>query len=156
MWRRAGRSPDRLADGAAGFGTRSRSHFADRTMVTTILAVTSAARRLSPPARGRWRASVLLDARREPGVQPRVAHTLPPLPERARWFEALDQRGLLRVDDASLAAQHFNWLILSIPLNKAMASRLDQPLFSQRELEHYADSAVRVFLAAYRPPAASP
>jgi AcrR family transcriptional regulator len=70
----------------------------------------------------------------------------------ARWFEALDRRGLLRVDDPLLAAQHFNWLILSIPLNKAMACRLDEPLYTQPELDHYADQAVRVFLAAYGAP----
>lgn len=67
----------------------------------------------------------------------------------SRWFEALDRRGLLRVDDPPLAAQHFNWLILSIPLNKAMSCGLDEPIFTQRELEHYADEGVRVFLAAY-------
>lgn len=70
----------------------------------------------------------------------------------ARWFRALDQRGLLRVDDPLLAAQHFNWLILSIPLNKAMSCPLAAPLFDQRELERYADEGVRVFLAAYGAP----
>ncbi len=67
----------------------------------------------------------------------------------ARWFEALDRRGLLEVDDAWMAAQHFNWLVLSIPLNKAMASNVDTPLFTKDELDHYADSGVRTFLAAY-------
>jgi hypothetical protein len=34
--------------------------------------------------------------------------------------------------------------------------RLDQPLFTRRQLDHYADEAVRVFLAAYgAPPAAT-
>lgn len=70
----------------------------------------------------------------------------------ARWFQALDRRGLLRVDDPLLAAQHFNWLILSIPLNKAMACPLDEPIFTERELERYADEGVRVFLAAYGAP----
>jgi TetR/AcrR family transcriptional repressor of mexJK operon len=75
----------------------------------------------------------------------------------ARWFQALDRRGLLRVDDPLLAAQQFNWLILSIPLNKAMAYPLDEPLFAQSELERYADEAVRVFLAAYgAPPTGTP
>jgi TetR/AcrR family transcriptional repressor of mexJK operon len=69
----------------------------------------------------------------------------------ARWFEALDRRGLLTVADPLLAAQHFNWLILSIPVNKAMSCPLDPPLFSDAELERYADEAVRVFLAAYGP-----
>lgn len=67
----------------------------------------------------------------------------------AEWFTELDRRGLLRVDDPLLAAQHFNWLVLSIPVNKAMASPLDQPLYTERELEHFADAGVRVFLAAY-------
>lgn len=67
----------------------------------------------------------------------------------AGWFAALHKRGLLRVDDPMLAAQHFNWLVLSIPLNKAMASPLDKPLFTKEELAHFADEGVRVFLAAY-------
>jgi hypothetical protein len=54
----------------------------------------------------------------------------------------------LRVDDPLLAAQHFNWLILSIPLNKAMFYGLDAPP-TRSELEHYAGEAVRVFPAAY-------
>ena len=67
----------------------------------------------------------------------------------ATWFEALDRRGLLRIPDPILAAQHFNWLILSIPLNEAMSLHIDRPLHTQRELNHYADEGVRVFLAAY-------
>ena len=45
--------------------------------------------------------------------------------------------------------QEFNWLVLSIPLNKAMAYATDEPLFTPTELDHYADEAVRIFLAAY-------
>lgn len=67
----------------------------------------------------------------------------------AGWFEALERRGLLRVTDPMLAAQHFNWLVLSIPLNKAMAYPIKESLLSERELDFYADEAVRVFLAAY-------
>lgn len=59
------------------------------------------------------------------------------------------------MDDPLLAAQHFNWLILSFPLNKAMSSRLDAPIFTQHELEHYADEGVRLFLAAYGAPPGS-
>lgn len=70
----------------------------------------------------------------------------------ATWFRALDRRGMLRVDDPQLAGQHFNWLVLSIPLNKAMSSPLDEPVFTRRELDHYADEGVRVFLAAYGAP----
>ena len=49
----------------------------------------------------------------------------------ARWFEALDRRGLLRAPDPMLAGQMFNWLVLSIPLNKAMSVPMDGPLFSR-------------------------
>jgi TetR/AcrR family transcriptional regulator, mexJK operon transcriptional repressor len=69
--------------------------------------------------------------------------------EFARWFTAWDRRALLRAPDPMLAAQHFNWLVLSIPLNKAMAYAEEDSLFTEAELNHYADEAVRVFLAAY-------
>jgi AcrR family transcriptional regulator len=65
----------------------------------------------------------------------------------ASQFRVLADRGLLRLDDAPRAAQHFNWLVLSIPLNQAMFSvDLD---FSPAELDRFADEAVRIFLAAY-------
>jgi TetR/AcrR family transcriptional regulator, mexJK operon transcriptional repressor len=67
----------------------------------------------------------------------------------ARWFDALDRRGLLRVDDPLLAAQHFNWLVLSIPLNEAMAGPIGESPVAEDELHRYADEGVRVFLAAY-------
>jgi TetR/AcrR family transcriptional regulator, mexJK operon transcriptional repressor len=75
-------------------------------------------------------------------------------PERAHAFLAeqftrLARRGLLRVPDPLLAAQNFNWLVLSIPLNKAMFHG-SGTTFTARELQRYADEAVRVFLAAYR------
>ena len=73
----------------------------------------------------------------------------------ARWFEVLDERGLLRVDDPVLAAQHFNWLVLSIPLNEAMARPVDDSLFAEQDLRRYADEGVRVFLAAYGAPAST-
>lgn len=70
----------------------------------------------------------------------------------ARWFEVLDRRGLLRVDDPVLAGQHFNWLILSIPLNAAMARPVDDSTIAEDDLHRYAEEGVRVFLAAYRAP----
>lgn len=66
----------------------------------------------------------------------------------AEQFATLTGRGLLRTDDPLLAAQHFNWLVLSIPLNRAMFQAGD-PDFLPGELDRYADEAVRVFLAAY-------
>ena len=62
-------------------------------------------------------------------------------------FQRLAKRGLLRLDDPRLAAQHFIWLVHSIPLNRAMFYAGVE--FTAAELKHYADEAVRVFLAAY-------
>ena len=66
----------------------------------------------------------------------------------AAVFERLAVRGALRVDDPLLAAQHFNWLIMSIPLNRAMLLGDDRPL-AAADLDRYAVAGVRVFLAAY-------
>jgi TetR/AcrR family transcriptional regulator, mexJK operon transcriptional repressor len=63
-------------------------------------------------------------------------------------FERLAERGALRTDDPALAAAHFNWLAVSIPLNHAMLAGDDRPS-GRTTLRRYADSAVRVFLAAY-------
>jgi hypothetical protein len=65
----------------------------------------------------------------------------------ASVFGVLADRGLLLVPDPLLAAQHFNWLVLSIPLTEAMFITDAEP--STRALRRYADEAVRVFLAAY-------
>jgi AcrR family transcriptional regulator len=63
-------------------------------------------------------------------------------------FEQLAGRGVLRLSDPLLAAQHFNWLVLSIPLNRAMLLGRDEPLDAS-EIDHYAETGVGVFLAAY-------
>jgi TetR/AcrR family transcriptional repressor of mexJK operon len=66
----------------------------------------------------------------------------------AAAFERLAARGALRLDDPQLAAAHFNWLVMSIPLNRAMFFG-DTAAPSTRELNRYADAGVRVFVAAY-------
>ena len=66
----------------------------------------------------------------------------------AAAFERLAAQGKLRVADPMLAAAHFNWLIMSIPLNEAMLLGDDDPP-APAELDRYADSGVAVFLAAY-------
>jgi TetR/AcrR family transcriptional regulator, mexJK operon transcriptional repressor len=66
----------------------------------------------------------------------------------AAAFERLADRGLLQLDDPFLAAAHFNWLIMSIPLNRAMFFGDDEPPVPA-DLDRYADTGVRVFLAAY-------
>ena len=65
----------------------------------------------------------------------------------AEAFERLAERGKLLVPDATLAAEHFNWLVVSIPINRAMFD--PDASFSRAELDAYADEAVRIFLAAY-------
>lgn len=66
-------------------------------------------------------------------------------------FEQLTDRGLLRTAEPLLAANHFTWLVISIPVNKVMFCG-DDIHFRPEELDHWADEAVRVFLAAYRAP----
>jgi TetR/AcrR family transcriptional regulator, mexJK operon transcriptional repressor len=66
----------------------------------------------------------------------------------ATVFDGLAARGLLRLDDPLLAAAHFNWLIMSGPLNLAMLLGRDEAP-APAELDRYADTGVRAFLAAY-------
>jgi len=69
----------------------------------------------------------------------------------AACFGRLSERGLLHVDEPELAAYHFAYLVLTIPLDRAMLCGEDAT-FTPAELEHFADAAVRVFLAAYGAP----
>jgi TetR/AcrR family transcriptional repressor of mexJK operon len=71
----------------------------------------------------------------------------------ATVFEGLAARGVLRLEDPLLAAAHFNWLVMSIPLNRAMLLGEDEPPASA-ELNRYADAGVHAFLAAYSSAAA--
>ena len=66
----------------------------------------------------------------------------------AAAFARLAEQRKLKVDDPALAAEHFNWLVMSIPLNRAMLLGDDE----QPDLDRYADEGVRVFLAAYQVP----
>ena len=66
----------------------------------------------------------------------------------ATVFQGLAERGLLQVGDPKVAAEHFNWLIMSAPLNQAMLLG-DDAIPSQAELRRNAEAGVRVFLAAY-------
>ncbi len=61
----------------------------------------------------------------------------------------LADKGQLQLDDPLHAAEQLNWLIVAAPLNQAMLLGGDEPL-TPVQLEHHADAAVRVFLAAYR------
>ena len=66
----------------------------------------------------------------------------------AATFESLAARGALRLEDPLLAAEHFNWLVMSAPLNRVMLCG-DAELPAQADLDHYADAGTRAFLAAY-------
>jgi TetR/AcrR family transcriptional repressor of mexJK operon len=66
----------------------------------------------------------------------------------ATTFEQLADRGLLAFDDSQIAASHFNWLVMSAPLNQAMLLG-DAAIPKPAELRRHAAEGVRVFLAAY-------
>lgn len=66
----------------------------------------------------------------------------------ATLFLRLADRGLLRIDNAEVAASHFNWLVMSQPLNQAMLLG-DGGIPKPKALRRYAADGVRVFLSAY-------
>ncbi|HUB44870.1 MAG TPA: TetR/AcrR family transcriptional regulator [Acetobacteraceae bacterium] len=66
----------------------------------------------------------------------------------ATIFQRLADRGLLRINDPAAAASHFNWLVMSQPLNQAMLLG-DAGIPKPAALRRHAADAVRVFLAAY-------
>jgi TetR/AcrR family transcriptional repressor of mexJK operon len=63
-------------------------------------------------------------------------------------FARLAERGLLHTDDPEIAAAHFNWLVMSAPVNRAMLLG-DDAIPSATELNRYAEGGVRAFLSAY-------
>ena len=74
-------------------------------------------------------------------------------PHRAKWVTAktlvgLAARGLLVIDDPMIAASHFNWLVMSDPLNKVMFLG-DDAIPKPAALRRHAAEVVRVFFAAY-------
>lgn len=66
----------------------------------------------------------------------------------ARTIDELQARGVVDVADADLAAQHLNWLVLSVPLNRAMLLGDDHGV-SAADLDRYADEGVAAWLRAY-------
>lgn len=68
----------------------------------------------------------------------------------AARFERLDDAGLLTAPDPVVAAENFNWLAMSGPLNAAMLLG-DAAAPDAAALRSHASEAVRIFLAAYGP-----
>lgn len=62
-------------------------------------------------------------------------------------LEVHRERGVLAFGDALIAAEHLNWLILSIPLNRAMFD-VSAAFEADRYMRH-AEAAIDVFMAAY-------
>ncbi|MET7327254.1 TetR/AcrR family transcriptional regulator [Nonomuraea sp. NPDC005650] len=66
----------------------------------------------------------------------------------AAAFGRLADRGLLRLDDPELAAQHFVGLLLWIPVNKVMFWGAGDH-YTEADLERLSEAAVAAFLRAY-------
>jgi TetR/AcrR family transcriptional repressor of mexJK operon len=63
-------------------------------------------------------------------------------------FAALHDRGLLRVPDPAVAADQFNWLIMSAPVNRAMLlGREEAP--PPADLDRWVADGLRTFMAAF-------
>ncbi|MEO3886498.1 TetR/AcrR family transcriptional regulator [Nonomuraea sp. B5E05] len=68
-------------------------------------------------------------------------------------FDRLAQRGLLRLDDPQLAAEHFVGLLLWIPLNKVMFWG-GHDHYTEADLQQLSEAAVTAFLRGYGPASA--
>lgn len=66
----------------------------------------------------------------------------------AALFNELADEGRLRIDDPRLAAQHFAWLVLGIPLDRGMFLPPADAV-GNASVDELAYAAIRVFLAAY-------
>jgi len=63
-------------------------------------------------------------------------------------FSALAEQERLRLDDPALAAQHFAWLTLGVPLDRGMFYPIEETIVDV-DLDRMADAATKVFMAAY-------
>jgi AcrR family transcriptional regulator len=100
----------------------------------------------------RLRRLVIAEARRFPELG-RTFYDLGPgrtIAALADTFATLTRQGRLNAKDAKLAATQFNWLVMAAPINQAMLLGTDDPP-TTREINRWADSGVRTFLAAYTP-----
>lgn len=68
--------------------------------------------------------------------------------ELATRFASAPIQAQLAINDPAIAAAHFNWLVMSIPVNQVMfLGSSQQP--SREELDQIADAGVAAFLRAY-------
>jgi TetR/AcrR family transcriptional regulator, mexJK operon transcriptional repressor len=70
------------------------------------------------------------------------------LKELERGFRRLAADGRLNIDDASLAADQFAWLVIGLPLDRGMFYEVEDAT-GGIDLDRIADSAVKVFISAY-------
>jgi TetR/AcrR family transcriptional repressor of mexJK operon len=63
-------------------------------------------------------------------------------------FTVLVERGLLEAEEPSVAASHFNWLIMAEPVNQVMLLG-DSAIPKAEALRRHATRGVKVFMAAY-------
>jgi TetR/AcrR family transcriptional repressor of mexJK operon len=102
------------------------------------------------PTMMRLRRLVIAEVRQFPDLG-RVFYDLGPgrtIAALAETFAELTRQGRLHAPDATLAATQFNWLVMSAPLNQAMLLGQDDTP-TTGEINRWADSGVRTFLAAY-------
>jgi TetR/AcrR family transcriptional repressor of mexJK operon len=102
------------------------------------------------PTMMRLRRLVIAETRQFPDLG-RIFYDLGPgrtIAALADAFAELARQGRLNTPDATLAASQFNWLIMSAPVNQAMLLGQDDAP-ATREINRWADSGVRTFLAAY-------
>lgn len=66
----------------------------------------------------------------------------------ADTFAELSDRGVIKIDDAHLAAEQFTWLTLAAPLNRQTLEARAGTI-AQQELDRIAQEAVETFLARF-------
>ncbi len=98
----------------------------------------------------RLRRLVIGEAARFPDVARTYFETVPGrvYDALADLLDELRDEGRLTLDDPVLAAHQFAWLILGWPLDRGMFLDVESAI-GDVDLDHVADEAVRVFLAAY-------